>query len=427
MFIEFAKEKLIKQDGIISKMKSKRNVFLWTLYDFANSIVSITFFLYFAQWIVIDRGISDLYFNLTFTVSAIILFLSAPVMASLLDRSMRRISGLRYTTVLTTVFYGICAFFAVSGREVLALIFFTLGLYFYLLSFTFYTPLLNSISKPERRGLVSGLGISANYLGQFAGLLIALPFSTGKISLFGSLPRAETLLPAVLIFFIFSLPTLLFFKEPMKKAQKFSLKLSIKQTLAQTKLLISSSSVLFFLIAYFFFNDAILTAGNNFPIFLEQVWNISDTIKTYILMGILITSAVGGTLSGLIADRFGHKKTLMFVLFGWIIILPAMGWLGNFTLFVVVSVIMGFWFGANWAVSRSVMSYVAPKGKQNLAFTYFGLAERASSFIGPIVWGLVVSGLISLGSIRYRIAVLAVTVFIILGLFALSRVKDDKK
>ena len=73
------------------------------------------------------------------------------------------------------------------------------------------------------------------------------------------------------------------------------------------------------------------------------------------------------------------------------------------------------------------MSYVAPKGKHNLAFAYFGLAERASSFIGPIVWGLVVTNLVSIGSYRYRIAVLAVTGFIILGIIALSRVKDDRK
>jgi len=58
--------------------------------------------------------------------------------------------------------------------------------------------------------------------------------------------------------------------------------------------------------------------------------------------------------------------------------------------------------------------------------TYFGLAERASSFIGPIVWGLVVSNLVSLGSDRYRIAILAVTAFIVLGFLALSRIKDDR-
>ena len=93
---------------------------------------------------------------------------------------------------------------------------------------------------------------------------------------------------------------------------------------------------------------------------------------------------------------------------------------------MIVTSLMGFWFGASWTVSRSVASYLAPKGKHNLAFAYFGLAERASSFIGPIVWGLVVSNLIFLGSERYRIATLAITTFVILGFLALMKVKSDR-
>lgn len=408
-------------------MDTKRNVFLWVLYDFANSIVSIVFFLYFAQWIVIDRGVPDLYFNLTFTISAVLLLFTVPLTGTLLDKFLRRITGLRYTTFLTTIFYGICALFAISNNAVGALIFFTLGLYSYLLSFTFYTPLINDISKQEKRGLVSGLGISANYLGQIAGLIIALPLSTGSISFFGSAPRAETLLPSVLVFFILSLPMLVLFREPKRPKEKLRLGSRLKEMITETRLLFSLSSVSLFLLAYFLFNDAILTAANNFPIFLEQVWGVSDTVKTYILLGILITSAIGGILSGFIADKFGHKRTLMFVLAGWVIILPFIGFINNFVLFVTATAIMGLWFGSNWTVSRSVMSYLAPKGKHNLAFAYFGLAERASSFIGPIVWGLIVTNLVSIGSYRYRIATLAVTGFIILGLIALSRVKDDRK
>ena len=408
-------------------MQTKRNVFLWIFYDFANSIVSIVFFLYFAQWIVIDRGVSDLYFNLTFTISAILLFLTVPLTGSLLDKSIRRISGLRYTTVITAILYGLCALFAISNKDILALIFFTLGLYSYLLSFTFYTPLINDISKETKRGLVSGLGITANYLGQIAGLLIALPFSTGSLSFFNSSPRAETLLPSVVIFFVLSSPMLVLFYEPKKVSEKVFFKAKLKNMISESRLLLSYSSVSLFLLAYFLFNDAILTASNNFPIFMEQVWHVSDTTKTYILLGILITSAIGGTLSGYIADKFGHKRTLMFILCGWIVILPFLGLINNFTLFVIATTIMGLWFGSNWTVSRSVMSHVAPKGKHNLAFAYFGLAERASSFIGPIVWGLIVSNLVSLGSLRYRIAVLAITGFIIIGLFALSKVEDDRE
>ena len=408
-------------------MQTKKNVFLWALYDFANSIVSIVFFLYFAQWIVVDRGISDFYFNLTFTVSAILLLCTVPLTGTLLGRHIRRINGLRWATIFTTLFYGLCAVLAIANSNVPSLIFFTLGLYSYLLSFTFYTPLLNDIAPTTKRGLVSGLGITANYIGQFTGLLLALPFSNGSLSLFGSSPRAETLLPAVAVFFVLSLPTLVFFKEPTHKQQKFMLADELKKVLTETKNLLSFHSVFFFLLSYFLFNDAILTASNNFPIFLEQVWHVPDTTKTYLLLGVLITCACGGTLSGLIADRCGHKKTLMVILAGWIILLPLIGLLTNFMLFVVATTLMGFWFGATWAVSRSVMSYVAPKGKHNLAFAYFGLAERASSFIGPIVWGLVVSNLVPWGSARYRIAVLAITGFIILGLLALSRVKDERK
>lgn len=408
-------------------MDTKRNVFLWILYDFANSIVSIVFFLYFAQWIVIDRGVPDLYFNLTFTISAVLLLFTVPLTGTLLDKFLRRITGLRYTTIFTTVFYGVCALFAVSDNTVGALIFFTLGLYSYLLSFTFYTPLINDISKQGKRGLVSGLGISANYLGQITGLIIALPLSTGSVSFFGSTPRAETLLPSVLVFFILSLPMLVLFREPKRPKEKLRFDSRLKEMVTETKLLFSLSSVSLFLFAYFLFNDAILTAANNFPIFVEQVWGVSDTVKTYILLGILITSAIGGILSGFIADKFGHKRTLMFVLAGWVIILPFIGFINNFALFVTATAIMGLWFGSNWTVSRSVMCYVAPKGKHNLAFAYFGLAERASSFIGPIVWGLIVTNLVSIGSYRYRVATLAVTGFIILGIIVLSYVKDDRK
>ena len=38
---------------------NRKNIALWTLYDFANSIVVVVFFLYFSQWLVVDKGVSD--------------------------------------------------------------------------------------------------------------------------------------------------------------------------------------------------------------------------------------------------------------------------------------------------------------------------------------------------------------------------------
>lgn len=407
-------------------MDTKRNIFLWIMYDFANSLVSIVFFLYFAQWIVVDRGMPDIYFNLTFTIAAVLLLITAPITGFLLDKHFRRITGLRYSTLVTALLYGVCALSAVFNMDTSALVFFTLGLYAYLLTFTFYTPLINDISKPEKRGKISGMGIAANYFGQFTGLILVLPFSNGSLSLFNSAARAETLLPSVIVFAILALPMLVWFKEPKKERVAFRLKSELQGLKAETKKLFLFPGVALFMLAYFLFNDAILTASNNFPIFMQQVWSVSDTVKTYILLGIIFTSAIGGLVSGIVADRFGHKKTLVFTISGWIFILPFIGFINNFTLFIIATTIMGFWFGSNWAVSRSVMSYLAPPNGHNLAFAYFGLVERASSFVGPIVWGLVVTSMVSIGSDRYRFATLAVTVFIALGLLALLKVRSDR-
>lgn len=407
-------------------MNTKLNRFLWVFYDFGNSIVFVVFFLYFAQWVVIDKGISDLTLNLTFTIASIALLLTVPITGFLLDKFFRRITGLRYTSGATAILYAICALCTVYNQPTWALVTFTAALYVYLLTFTFYTPLINDIVVAEKRGKLSGMGVAANYLGQFAGLIIVLPFSNGSWSIFGAAARAETLLPAVIMFTILTLPTLIFFKESHREKKELIWKNEIKHLWRKTYDIFVYPGVALFMFAYFLFNDAILTAANNFPILMNEVWGVSDTIKTYIMAGILITSCIGGLVSGIIADKFGHKRTLFFVLTGWVFILPAVGFVTNFTAFAIVTSFMGLWFGANWAVSRSVMSYLAPKEGQNLTFGYFGLVERASSFVGPIVWGLVVIKLVHIGSDRYRWATLAVTMFIVLGLFVLGKVKSDR-
>lgn len=409
-------------------MQNKKNIFLWCLYDFANSLVQIVFFLYFAQWIVLDQGMADIHFNLTFTLSALLLLLTAPLIGSLLDGYLRRISGLRYSTLAVIVFYGLCAVFALNGQALEALISFGFGLYSYLLTFTFYTPLIRDIASAETRGRISGLGILAHYAGQFLGLLLALPFSLGVISLFGGEARAETLLPAVIAFAVFALPMLIWFREPARlgKPAVISLQVVYTKVLQETKQLAVLPGVAVFLITYFLLNDAILTAANNFPIYLSQVWGLSDIIKTYILLGIIVTSGIGGLVSGLLADRFGHKRTLIYVTVGWLVIFPLIALVENLVLFVVVTTIMGFWFGSHWAVSRSVMAYLAPSGGHNLAFAYFSLVERSSSFVGPIFWGLMVGGFTLADGSEYRVTLALLSLFILVGLFFLTRVKSDR-
>ena len=99
---------------------------------------------------------------------------------------------------------------------------------------------------------MSGYGIAANYLGQFTGLLLVLPFSNGSINLFSASPRAETLLPAVAAFIIVALPMLLFFKEPYREKKVPQFASNTKELIQKTKELFLYPGVGLFILAYFF-------------------------------------------------------------------------------------------------------------------------------------------------------------------------------
>jgi MFS transporter, UMF1 family len=83
---------------------------------------------------------------------------------------------------------------------------------------------------------------------------------------------------------------------------------------------------------------------------------------------------------------------------------------------------MGFLFGATWSVTRAVMLHLSPKESLNHAFSYYTLSERFSTFAGPLSWGLITSLMIHQGPIRYRIALISMTVFIIIGIIAVRKI-----
>ena len=84
---------------------NKKKIFVWSLYDFANSMVSIAFFLYFSQWLVVDRGVSDFWFNITLTIASLIFLLVGPVLGSIADKTKNKISGIRATTLISASLY----------------------------------------------------------------------------------------------------------------------------------------------------------------------------------------------------------------------------------------------------------------------------------------------------------------------------------
>ena len=403
----------------------KKNIFLWTLYDFANSIIMIAFLFYFSQWLTVDSAKPDWWFNVTLIVSSALYLVTAPFLAHRLDINHKKLFGLRIMSLILVIFYVLTALVMLLAptHALLATVFFTLSMYTYLLSFIYYTPMLNDLTNDTNRGWVSGLGQAMNYFGQVFGLIVSLPFASGAIYLFGSHGRPQTLLPAIILFIICALPLLIWYKEPIREKKNYGK--SFSEIFVILKKVVSIRNLTLVFIAYFLFSDALLTFSNNFPIFLEKVFGVSDAVKSYLAGGILTFSVIGSIIFGKISDKWGTRKTLLLLLICWVILFPLLAFTTSFTIATIICVFAGLFFGPVWAVSRAMVAENTPRDIEASSFGLYILAERFATFIGPIIWSIVLATTASQGATSYSYAIVSMGILVLISVFVIRKIKPD--
>lgn len=405
----------------------RKNVALWSLYDFANSIIMIVFLFYFSQWLVVDSGKPDWWYNLTLIISSLLFLLTAPVVAQRLDATGRKLAGVRWTSISMAACFLITALMTLffPAYALTATIFYTLAMYLYLMSFLFYTPMINDLTTDTNRGWVSGLGLGANYLGQVFGLIVTLPFATGTFVLFGAPGRAQTLIPAVILFALFALPFLIWYRETTQERTpgKLDIAYEYSRVFQTVRKVFSVRNFFLLFIAYLLFSDALLTFANNFPIFLEKVFSATDSTKTYLTAGILTLSGVGSLFFGKMSDRFGSKRILSLVLIFWILFFPALAFSPTLAVASVICLIAGVFFGPVWGISRTMVSEYTTRETEARSFSFYTLAERFATFIGPITWSAVLVATQGSGTASYSYALVGLGVLVLAGLFVMRRIR----
>ena len=397
---------------------NKKQLFLWCSYDFANSIVFINFLLYFGQWLVIDGGVSDFWYNAIFAIATILLVFSAPSLAALTDKHGGRKYFLNISTVGTFVSYGLAALTAwlYPSSIFLIAILFLLGQYFYQLSFIFFNPMLADIADEAHRGRASGIRQFSNSFGQILGLVMTLSFAESRlIPLFIAVP----------VFFVLALPMMIFFKEERIREKV----VKIKTIHAETKVFIKKFIAFFsisaaapMLIAFFFFNDALVTITNNYPIYMERVFAVPDATKSLLLMLVLVMSGVGGIIAGWVGDKIGNLKTLKYILILWAVALPIIALAPNIAALSVISGVVGLLLGSVWVVTGAHLSTLLSKEEMGYGFSFYTLAERFATFLGPLTWGGII-WILGTEAKSYRIDMALMTVFVLIGLAILIKWK----
>ena len=356
-------------------------------------------------------------YNLVFVITAVMLLLTAPALATYTDKCGNRKLLLNMATIGTIVAYLVAGYSAIYNMPV-AVAFLSLiaGQYFFQMSYVFFDPLLNDLSGIRYRARASGMAQFCSATGMIFGLVISLPL----IEMGG---RLAPLIPSVLLMLILTLPLMIFYKEKTTKlspAKKHKIKLGFDWKKFRQFLFTSAAAPI--LIAFFFYTNALNTITNNYSIYAGKVLDMADGMTSIILIVVQIAAAIGALLIGFLGDRLGIRRCLIGVLWIWLSLIPTIAAANNMNLFFALAAVLGLTIGAGWSISRAYISTNLEKGQIGYGFSFYTIFERFSSMVGPLAWG----GVLALGG-GYRTAMLSMAVFIAIGIIILARTNPQSK
>ena len=284
----------------------------------------------------------------------------------------------------------------------------------------FYNAMLPQVAPPERIGRVSGLAWGLGYAGGLACLALALVllirpdpplFGLDKAS--AEPVRAAALLTAAWLLG-FGWPVLLAVPDPggTRRGWAAAARGGLEELVSVLRRLPRRRDLWRFLLANMLYTDGLNTLFAFGAIFAAGVHGMA--IQEILLFGIAlnVTAGIGAATGGLIDDRLGSKRTVLFSLAALLLLSAALVVVPSKTAFWALALLLGLFFGPAQASSRTLLARLAPPGEMAAHFGLFALSGRITGFLGPAVLALVTGWT---GSQRLGMA----TIGVFLGLGAL--------
>ena len=404
------------------RIKNRKEVFYWALYDFANqpfSTIIITFIYstFFVNVIANDPSSGTILWTNSIAITAVIAALLSPILGAIADNGGYRKFFLVLFTYITALFSSLL-YFPQQGDVFFALTLFIIANVSFEMATVFYNSYLPDLSNKENSGSISGFAWGLGFFGGLIALFISL-------LLFPELDSHSIRKINVLVglwFLIFSIPTILFLKDRKKERFRKTNLLNSFSTIKKTIKTVSKYKIISgFLLARLFFNDALVTIFALGGVY--AVGTIGFTFSEVMQLGIVlnIAAGIGAFFFGYFEDKIGVKNviniTLIVLIFAVLIAIYAPETSYDKELFWLAGVLIGLMVGPNQSCSRSLMARLTPKEKRNEFFGFFALTGKATSFIGPLLFGVVTS------FYNQQAALWVVVLLFVLGLFLFSRIK----
>lgn len=400
------------------KSIARRKIFVWTLFDFANtsfSIVVVTFLfaVYFKSTVCGNKPIGDFYWSLGTGISMIVTALIAPVLGAIADYSTGKKRFLLFFTALCICCTALL-YFVQAGEVIKALTLFVLANIGFEAGLVFYDSFLPEITTPKNYGRVSGYGFGMGYVGSLVTLLVVYPFIQ-----MGNIPI--TFLVSAVFFLVFSIPIFIFLQDKRKKniLHESYILIGLKRVSNTIRHLPQFKNLALFLLAYFFYIE-----GVNTIIFFSG--NYASTTLGFTTQDLLIffatvqtTAIAGSVVLGIAADSIGQKNTIIITLIVWLVTIVIAYYTETKNGFYIVGLLAGAAMGASQSTSRSLMSKLTPPDRKTEFFGFYSFFGKSSAVLGPVVFGLV-----SYLTGNQRNAIASIAFFFVTGLVILLFVKD---
>jgi len=378
----------------VFKIKNRKEVLAWSIYDFANQpfttiIVTFIYSAFFVKVIADNEQEGTFLWTSAIAITAVIVSLLSPILGALADKGGYRKFFLILSTLICALF-SILLYFPTEGEVYFALTCFVIANISFEMGSVFCNSYLPDLSSNDNIGRISGYAWGLGFLGGLLALFLSLllfdinnPDEIRKINILVGI-----------WFLLFSIPTFLFVKdkkrEKMNKEHIYSSFRAIKETF---RTIANYRKIYRFLIARLFFNDGLITIFALGGVY--AVGTLDFSFEEVMMLGIVLNfcAGIGSFLFGYIEDKIGANKVINISL----IVLMIATFIAYYSpetnnpkeWFWVAGVFLGLMVGPNQSCSRSLMARLTPKEKQNEFFGFFALTGKATSFLGPLFFGIV--------------------------------------
>ncbi|TME13313.1 MAG: MFS transporter [Chloroflexi bacterium] len=415
---------LARLGGLTASGKARVAV-AWSLYDFANTIFSFAVVSSaIGLWLVSDSRFGERDGNFVLSVAVVVSVglnaLVSPILGALSDRGGRRLPFLLFFTALCivpTILIG-------GSSPLVGVLLFIVANFAYQAALIYYDSTLRTVSRPETRGRLSGIGVAIGYGGTiFAGVvLLALGVKV-----------EDRFFVAGVLFALFAVPIFVFVREsgPIGRVTWGDVVGSLAQLRTSVEHAREVPGLLRFLVGRFFYSDAVNTIIVVMSVVTTRAKGLTDSQALIVLLSLTVAAILASFGWGVLVDRLGPRRTLMIVLSSWAvglvlgaISLSVSGPLG-LALFLIAGAILGSGLGGVQVADRVLMVRLSPPERVGEFFGLYGLVGKGSQVVGQLLYGVTLLLFFdSLGVGAYQLAVVTLLGTMLLGAWILRPVSD---